>query len=159
MKSKFNFKIFIICLLIVFVLVGGIGSLFTSKNTNSEWYKTVKHEITPPNFVFPLVWNVLFLLISISLYYSWMNSKTKKQKKKIAFTFGINFILNILWSVLFFGLKLPTLAFAEIVILEVSIFSMILVTRKISKLSAWLLAPYLLWVAFASVLTGLAAFG
>jgi tryptophan-rich sensory protein len=159
MKSKFNFKIFIICLLIVFVLVGGIGSLFTSKNTDSEWYKTVRHEITPPNFVFPLVWNVLFLLISISLYYSWMNSKTKKQKRKIAFTFGINFILNILWSVLFFGLKLPTLAFAEIIILEVSIFSMILVTRKISQLSAWLLVPYLLWVAFASVLTGLAAFG
>ena len=72
--------------------------------------------------------------------------------------FGINFILNILWSVLFFGLKMLQLAFVEVIIFWFSILAMILITRKISKKSSWLLIPYLIWVAFASVLTYLAAF-
>jgi len=157
-NKKFNIGVFIICLLIVFLIVGGIGSLFTSSNINTEWYSSIKPSITPPGWVFPIAWNFLFLLISFSLYFSWVNSKNKEQKKKVALIFGINFILNILWSVLFFGLKLLQLAFVEIIIFWFSILAMILITRKISKKSAWLLIPYLLWVAFASVLTYMAAF-
>lgn len=157
-KKRFNFGIFILCLLIVFLFVGGIGSLFTSNNTNTDWYQSIKPSLTPPNWVFPVVWNFLFLLISISLYFAWTNSKDKLDKKKVALVFGINFILNILWSVLFFGLKMLQLAFVEVIIFWFSILAMILITRKISKKSAWLLIPYLLWVAFASILTYLAAF-
>jgi len=157
-KIKFNFKVFIVCLLIVFLIVGGIGSLFTSNNTNTEWYSSIKPSITPPNWIFPLVWNFLFLLITFSLYFAWINSKNKKQKNKVIFIFGINFILNILWSILFFELKLLQLAFVEIIIFLFSILAIILITRNISKKSAWLLLPYLLWVAFASILNYLAAF-
>lgn len=151
-KQKFRFGIFLICLFIVFILLGGIGSFFTSKNTNSDWYKSIKPSITPPNWVFPIVWNFLFVLISFSLYFAWINSKTKKQKKKIILVFGINFILNILWSVLFFGMKQITLAFAEIIILWFSIIAMILVAGKIDKNSSVLLVPYLIWVAFAGII-------
>ncbi len=159
MKKKFNLKILIFCLLIVFVLLGGVGSLFTSKNTNSEWYESIKPDITPPSFVFPIVWNILFLLISISLYIAWINSKTKPQKKKIAIVFGINFALNLLWSILFFGLKLPKLAFAEIILLWLSIGAIFLTTWKIKKLSSWLILPYWLWVAFAGILNWIIGFG
>ena len=159
MKNKgFNFWMFILCLLIVFLFVGGIGSLFTSKNTNTDWYQSIKPSLTPPNWVFPVVWNFLFLLIAFSLYFALVNSKNKNQKKKVVLVFGINFILNILWSVLFFGLKMLQLAFVEVIIFWFSILAMILITRKISKKSSWLLIPYLIWVAFASVLTYLAAF-
>jgi benzodiazapine receptor len=159
MKNKqFNLWVFLICLFIVFLIVGGIGSLFTSKNTNTEWYSTIKPSITPPNWVFPVVWNILFLLITFSLYFAWMNSKNREQKKKVVLIFGINFILNILWSVLFFGLKQTQIAFIEVIIFWFSILGMILITRNISKKSSWLLLPYLLWVAFASVLNYLVAF-
>jgi tryptophan-rich sensory protein len=159
MKNKrFNFKVLIICLFIVFLFVGGIGGLFTSKNTNTDWYDSIKPSITPPGWVFSIAWNFLFVLISFSLYFAWMSSKDKQQKKKVALVFGINFILNILWSVLFFGLKLLQLAFIEIIILWISILAMILITRTISKKSSWLLLPYLLWVGFASVLNYMAAF-
>lgn len=158
MKTKFNLKIFLICIIIVFLFVGGIGSLFTSKNTNSEWYQNIKPEITPPNFVFPIIWNILFLLISISLYLAWTNSKTKKQKKKVAIVFGINFILNILWSFLFFGLKIPKLAFTEIILLWISIGIIFIETWKIKKLSSWLILPYWLWVSFAGILNWIIAF-
>jgi tryptophan-rich sensory protein len=156
--NKFNLKVFIICLLIVFLVVGGIGTLFTSNNTNTVWYSSIKPSITPPNWVFPIAWNLLFLLITFSLYFAWVNSKNKEQKNKVALIFGINFVLNILWSVLFFGLKVTQIAFIEIILFWISILCMILITRNISKKSSWLLVPYLLWVAFASVLNYLAAF-
>lgn len=157
-NKKFNFWIFVICLLVVFLIVGGVGSIFTSNNTNTSWYDSIKPSITPPNWVFPIVWNVLFLMIALSLYFAWTESKNKEQKKKVALIFSINFVLNILWSVLFFGLKMLKLAFIEVIIFWFSILVLILATRKITKKSAWLLIPYLLWVAFASVLTYIAAF-
>ena len=158
MKKKYNWKVFLFSALIVFVLVGGIGSLFTSSRTDTVWYYSIKPDITPPNWVFPIVWNFLFILITFSLYFAWTNSRNKKQKKKVALLFGINFLLNILWSVLFFGLKQTQLAFFEIILLWFSILMVILGVNKISKKSSWLLLPYLIWVAFASILNYIVAF-
>jgi len=149
-KKKINWKILIICLIIVFA-IGAIGSIFTFGETKSSWYESIKPSITPPNYVFPIVWNILFLLIALSLYYSWINAN-KEQKKKIGFVFGINFILNILWSVLYFKLHNPIASFLEIVILLASIITMIYAIKKINKKAGWLLVPYLLWVSFATIL-------
>jgi tryptophan-rich sensory protein len=148
--KKINWKILIICLVIVYS-VAFIGSLFTSQSTSSEWYQQNKPSLTPPNWIFPIVWNILFFLIGLSLYFAWINSK-KTDKQKVAIVFGINFILNIFWSVLYFGLRNPLFAFYEIIFLIISIISMIYVTNKIDKKAAYILVPYLLWVSFASIL-------
>ncbi len=145
-----KWKTLIVCLILVFA-VAIIGSLFTSSSTDTEWYQEIRPSITPPNWVFPIVWNILFFLIALSLYFSWTSGK-KRQKKKIALVFLINFILNILWSALYFGLRNPLLAFIEIIILELSIIAMVIITYKISKKSSYLLFPYLIWVGFAIVL-------
>ncbi len=155
-KMKIKWKILILSLVIVY-LVAFIGSIFTSQNTGTEWYESIKPSMTPPNYVFPVVWNILFFLIALSLYVVIINSK-RKQKKIIYAVFGINFFLNILWSFLFFYLQNPMLAFYEIFILWLSIMSMILVTWKINKVSSVLLWPYLLWVSFASYLNYLIVF-
>jgi benzodiazapine receptor len=156
-KRKLNLKILFISLLLVFG-IGFIGSLFTSSNTNTDWYQSIRPSITPPNFVFPIVWNILFFLIALSLYYAWTSSKNKKDKINISLIFGLNLLLNALWSFLFFGLKNPKAGFIEIIAMDLSIVAMILITYKISKKSAWLLGPYLIWVSFASVINYLAAF-
>ena len=143
--------------LVIVYLVAFLGSLFTSPVTDSQWYESIKPAITPPNWVFPIVWNILFFLIALSLYLSWTNSK-KKDKKKIITAFSINFILNIFWSVLYFGLKNPLLSFFELILLWISILAMILVTYNINKTSSYLLWPYLAWVSFAGVLNYLSAF-
>ena len=150
MEKKINWKALIAALVIVY-LVAAAGSLFTAGNTSGEWYDSIKPSITPPGWVFPIVWNILFFLIALSLYFAW-NSAKIKEKKKIALVFGINFLLNILWSFLYFFLKNPSLAFIDIIILEISIVTMILTAYKTSKKAAYLLIPYLLWVGFASVL-------
>ena len=148
--KKFNIISFIICILIVFS-VAGLGSLFTAGNSSGEWYESIKPSITPPSFVFPIVWNILFFLIAVSLYFTWQ-SANKSQKIQVAIVFGINFILNIFWSYLYFYLRKPPLAFIEIFFLLASILSMIIVTWKIDKKSSYLLIPYLLWVCFATIL-------
>lgn len=72
---------------------------------------------------------------------------------KMALTlFGIQLALNVLWSIIFFGLKSPFYAFIEIVILWVAILLTIFKFFKISKTAAYLLIPYILWVSFAAVL-------
>jgi translocator protein len=148
--KKGHLKVLIISLVIV-AIVAFLGSLFTNPATSSQWYKDIRPSITPPNFIFPIAWTILFILIGISLYFAWINSD-KKEKGKIALVFGINFVLNILWSILYFGLRNFKLAFVEIIILWISILTMILVVRRIDKKAAWMLVPYLVWVAFASVL-------
>jgi tryptophan-rich sensory protein len=145
---RIQWKKLILSLIIVYA-TAIIGSLFTSGNTSGEWYNSIRPSITPPNWIFPIVWNILFLLIAISLYLAWAKNK---ENKKIAIVFGINFLLNILWSYLYFTLKNPLLALIEIIILETSIIAMILVTYKIDKKAAYLLIPYLLWVGFATIL-------
>jgi len=149
-KRAKKFLILVVCFTIVF-LVAFIGSLFTSTNTNSDWYNSIKPSITPPNSVFPIVWSILFFLIALSLFFLWINSN-KKQKKKLVWVFGINFILNIVWSLFYFGLREVSLAFFEITLLWISIVSMVFIAWKIDRKAAYLLIPYLLWVSFAVIL-------
>ena len=84
-KEKINIRkirIFVLCLIAVY-LIAFLGSLFTTNSVNSSWYEQNKPSLTPPNFIFPIVWNILFFLIAISLYLTWISSKTKKQKASI----------------------------------------------------------------------------
>ena len=147
---KIKWKVLIISLFFTY-LTGAIGSIFTSGNTSGEWYDSIKPSITPPGWVFPIVWNLLFFLIALSLYFSWTNSK-ENQKKKLAFAFAANFVLNILWSYFYFFLKTPSLALADIILLEISIIYLVVFTYKIDKKAAYLLMPYALWVGFATIL-------
>lgn len=155
-NKKFNWKVLFFSLLIVY-LVAYIGSIFTSSSTDSLWYQSIKPSITPPNWVFPVVWNILFFLIALSLYISWTKSE-KKEKPQIALAFGLNLFLNIIWSLFYFGMRSPKLAFFEIIVLWISIWLMIFSVWKIKKSAAYLLIPYLVWASFAGLLNYLSAF-
>lgn len=131
-------------------LVGIIGSFFTASSVSS-WYPTlVKPAFNPPNWVFSPVWITLFVLMGVSLYLVW--EKGFRENKTAITIFGVQLGLNVLWSILFFGLKSPLLAFIEIIFLWAAILLTILKFYKISKWSAYLLIPYILWVSFAAVL-------
>lgn len=155
--KKINWKNLIISFLVVFA-TAFLGSLFTSKGVQSFWYWTVRPSITPPNWVFPIAWGILFFLIFISLYLCLTSAKNKKVSSKIELVFGINLILNFLWSFFFFGLRSPLFGFIDLILLWLSIIAMIFVTRKINKKASWLLIPYFLWVSFAGVLNYLSLF-
>src|SRR3989344_716111 len=132
--KKIDWKVLIVCLVIVF-LVAFIGSLFTSSNTDSEWYDSIKPSITPPNWVFPIVWNILFFLIAVSITFVIINSK-KEQRKYIIIFYGINLFFNTLWSFLYFGMHNPFLAFLDLIIIWASILVLIIFNFGISKKAA-----------------------
>jgi len=124
-----------------------VGSIFTTPAIPG-WYATLqKPSFSPPNFLFAPVWTTLYILMGISLALI----LNKKNKTAIIF-FVVQLVLNSLWSILFFGLKSPKLAFVEIIFLWLAILITILKFFKISKLAGWLFVPYLLWVSFASFL-------
>lgn len=150
MKKRINWKVLIVSLLLVFI-ISFIGGLFSSGNTNSSWYLENKPSFTPPNFVFPIVWPILYFLIALSLYFTWIKAK-KSEKKKVVGVFGVNLIANALWSYLFFGIKNPLLSFIDILIILATIIGMIFVAGKIDKKAGWIVVPYLLWVSFATIL-------
>lgn len=147
-NSKAHSAVLIILFLVATFSVAAIGSFFTFDSISS-WYSTLnKPFFSPPNWVFGPVWTTLYILIGISAYLAY---KSKASKLAMA-VFAIQLILNTLWSIIFFGLKNPALAFVEIILLWLSILYMIKLFYSANKLSAYLLIPYILWVSFASIL-------
>lgn len=137
---------------IICQLAGAIGSIFTLSSIGT-WYAALnKPSFVPPNWVFGPAWITLYALMGVSLYLVWQKGLEKKGVKTALLAFGAQLVLNTLWSIIFFGLRLPSVAFLEIVLLLIAIAATIFLFRRISGTAALLLIPYFLWTSFASVL-------
>lgn len=141
---------FILSLLLP-LTVGAVAGIATASSVNG-WYAMLhKPSFNPPNFIFGPVWTTLYILMGISLFIV-SGDREHAGRRRAFLIFGIQLTLNFLWSFLFFTFHSPGLAFAEIVLLWVSILVMIVVFYRIRPLAGLLQIPYLLWVSFASVL-------
>ena len=142
--KKLIFSVFI-CL-----IAGFIGSFFTSPAITT-WYATLqKPSFAPPNGVFFPVWTSLFIMMGISLFLVWQKGWDDKKVKIAIYIFAVQLVMNILWSVAFFGFRSPLLGLMEIIILWIMILATILSFMKVSRTAAYLLIPYILWVSFAA---------
>jgi tryptophan-rich sensory protein len=131
---------------------GLIGAIFTTPAI-STWYATLKKpSFQPPNWLFAPAWTLLFLLMGIALYLIWNKGLPFAQVRTAVIFFAIQLALNILWSVLFFGAKLPLAGLIEIALLWVAILLTILRFWPLSRPAGILLLPYILWVSFATAL-------
>jgi len=140
--------------LVVCQCAGIIGSILTAPAIPT-WYATLeKPPFTPPNWLFAPVWTTLYILMGISLFLVWRKDGKGSKYKSAFIMFFVQLILNSLWSILFFGLKIPILAFIEILILWIAILVTIFLFFQKSKLASFLLIPYILWVSFATFLNG-----
>ena len=147
-------KITRILTLVVTCLVIGYFSGMGTRSAITTWYPTlVKPSFNPPNWVFAPVWSMLYIMMGVAAGLVWNRIDFEKEivKKALVF-FAIQLALNALWSYLFFGLRNPTLAGIEIVILWLMIFETYVKFSKINKIAGYLFIPYLLWVSFATVL-------
>lgn len=143
---------FAISLLLCFI-AAYTGSLFTPE-PGSAWYysELVRPSWNPPDWLFPPVWSLLFLMMAISLWLI-LKEGTRERKVTVAVTaFAVQLLLNMSWSASFFGMQNPLLGFVVIVLLWLAIVVTIMQFKKISTVAAYLLVPYLLWVSFASYL-------
>lgn len=133
-------------------LAGAIGSVFTTPSIPTWYAELVKPALNPPAWVFGPVWSALFALMGIAAFLIWKKGWDRRDVKIALGIFLGQLVLNTFWSIIFFGLHSPGGAFIEIIFLWFAILAAIIAFAKISKLAAWLLVPYILWVSFAGYL-------
>lgn len=133
-------------------LAGAIGSIFTMPAIDSWYDNLVKPALNPPSWVFGPVWTLLFILMGVAAFIVYNHGWEKVEVKIALSIFGVQLILNTLWSIIFFGLQNPGLAFLELVLLWMAILFSIISFFRVSKKAAYLLIPYIMWVSFAGYL-------
>lgn len=131
----------------------GIGGLFTAPQTApGGWYDTLnKPFFTPPGWLFGPVWTVLYTMIAVSGWLVW-RERDKVDVRPALIFFGAQLVLNLLWSVVFFGLEAPGPGLVEILVLWAAISLNIVAFMNVSRVAGWMLVPYLAWVTFAALL-------
>ncbi len=135
---------------ITVVLVLGVGGWMT---TIDQWYRDLRKPTwNPPDWVFGPAWTVILGLAGWSAVLAWNQAADVAGQRFILALFGINIVLHMLWSPLFFNLRRPDWALIEIPFLWLSILALIVAVWPASRLAGWLLVPYLLWVSFAAFL-------
>jgi len=146
-----NYKRLIISLALP-QLAGIVGSLFTT-SAIPTWYATLQRpNFSPPNWLFGPVWVLLYVLMGISVYLIWQKIEENKKAKGALWLFWIHLFFNAIWSIIFFGLHNPGLAFINIIVIWLLIIVLMIKFWPINKWSTYLLIPYLFWVSFASAL-------
>lgn len=133
------------------VSLAALGGWLTD---TGPWYQALRKPwFQPPNFLFAPAWTTIFACLGYAAVIAWnAPGITPQQQLGIAFAFALNFVLNSLWSLLFFKRRRPDLALIEVVVFWSSIVALIVVVRPVSSTAVWLLVPYLAWVSFATVL-------
>jgi len=131
------------------VVVGGVGALATDIG---PWYRDLKKPSwQPPDWAFGAVWTTIYVFIIASVGLVW-NAAPDSAHATLALVIGVNFVLNVLWSLLFFKFRRPSWSLVEVVPLWLSIVAMMVLFHPHHALAAWLLLPYLTWVTIAAYL-------
>jgi benzodiazapine receptor len=137
---------------VVCELAGVIGTLFTTPSIPGWYAGLAKPPFNPPNWIFGPVWTVLYALMGLAAYLVYEKGFKRPEVKKATSVFAAQLLLNALWSIVFFGAHMILGAAVVIVLLWAMILATILLFRRISRATAYLLVPYILWVSFAAVL-------
>jgi len=145
-----------IVLLVLSILVcqvaGFIGSIFTVPSIPT-WYKNLKKpSFAPPNRIFGPVWIILYILMGISLYLILREGLGNPQVQLGMGIFGIQLVLNVLWSFVFFGKKSLLGGLVAIAVIWIAILLTIISFLNVSLLAGLMLIPYILWSSFAAIL-------
>lgn len=123
-----------------------VGALFRP----GVWYRSLaKPSLTPPDAVFPLVWNLLFIMMAFAAWRIWRECGFRRARLSLGL-YIFQLLLNAGWMWLFFGLQLPGVALAEILLLWVILLAITVCFWRCDALAGLLMLPYLLWVGFAA---------
>jgi tryptophan-rich sensory protein len=140
--------------LVIVAVIGVIGYAATESSVHSWYLHLIKASWTPPSYIFPPIWAVLYLTIALAGWFAWRRwEEIDSDEFRMAMTlYCIQLALNAVWSVLFFELRAPLFALCDIIVMLLVIAFNIVAFYRIEKLAGWLLVPYLFWVAYATSL-------
>lgn len=128
--------------------VGAVGGVMTAKSVKT-WYPTLKKpSFNPPSWVFGPVWTTLYLFMAIAAWLCYRINPSGAWGP----AFAVQLMLNLLWSYIFFGMRMPKAAFFELAVLWVSIGVTMYYMSEVSWLATILMVPYIVWTTFAATL-------
>lgn len=142
----------IVAFIVAAEVIGVAGSIFTFSAIPTWYTALIKPSFNPPNWIFGPVWTILYATLGISAYLIWRRGWIKKEVKIALAIFALQFIVNLKWTFVFFGLHSPLLGLIAIVVLWILILLTIFKFYQLSKVAGLILVPYLLWVTFAAIL-------
>ncbi|MEK7953362.1 TspO/MBR family protein [Luteolibacter soli] len=141
----------VLCILAAEIL-GGLGGFITASSIGS-WYAALERPPgTPPNAIFGPVWTVLYAMMGIAFALIWHRAPSDSAKRRALTAFFVQLALNLAWTPVFFGAHQLAAALVIIVLLIIAIMVTIARFRRLDRLAAALLVPYLLWVCYATYL-------
>jgi tryptophan-rich sensory protein len=151
MNKKINYKSLAISILIP-LAIGGLSALFTM-GSMKDFAALRQPPLSPPGWLFPAVWTVLFILMGIAFYFVLESSSDTVEGKERAFkVYFLQLAFNFMWSIIFFNFSAYEIAFAWLA----ALLALIIVTTvrffKINRTSGILMLPYIAWVCFAAYL-------
>ncbi len=133
-------------LLAASLAVASIGALVPP----DAWFRTLlKPTWNPPNALFGPVWSALYALMALAAWRVWRLPATPERNHALA-AYAAQLLVNALWTPLFFGLHLMTVALADLLLLDTLVAATIILFRRLDRLASWLLLPYLGWILFAT---------
>ena len=140
-------------LLIAFVIPLAVGGLSALLSGGMADYRAMNQPpLSPPGWVFPVVWSILYLLMGYASYLVWTSDAPQEEKRRALLLYGAQLAANFIWPLIFFGANMYLLALIWLVILWVLILFTIRAFSKINERAGDLLIPYILWVTFAAYL-------
>lgn len=144
---KIQWKRLIICLALP-LGVGGLSALLT-KDAMESFGALEQPPLSPPGWLFPVVWTALYILMGLSSYLVLSSGKASRTALEV---YGVQLGVNFFWSIFFFNFGWYLFSFLWLVLLLALVIAMILLFFRVSRAAAYLMVPYLLWVSFAGYL-------
>lgn len=139
--------------IINWVIPLAVGGLATLLSGGTKLYQTINQPpLSPPGWVFPIVWTILYVLMGEAAYRVLTSGAEKEQIKKALIVYGVQLFLNFLWPLFFFGGQMYLTAFIILIALWIAILVTTRAFSQIDETAGDLLLPYLLWVTFAGYL-------
>ena len=147
---KINKKLLILCLVLP-LAVGGIAALLTGGGMDA-FEALNQPPLSPPGWLFPVVWTILYILMGIASYLVPTSGKSQESIRRALVLYGMQLAFNFLWPVFFFNLSAYLFAFIWLVALWLLILATTISFSRLSYIAGYLMIPYLIWVMFAGYL-------
>ena len=152
MRMQLKDLVSLVVAVAISLVVGGLGGIATSSSV-ATWYQDLnKPPWNPPGWVFGPVWTLLYILMGVALWLVWRSGWDSPEGRMALILFGVQLLFNLLWSLIFFGLRKPGWALLEIGLLWVLILATLVQFYRLRPEAGLLLVPYQLWVTFATAL-------
>lgn len=135
------------------LLLGFLSGRAVPVGSDNPWYEALaKPSVNPPDWVFPVVWSILYAMLGLALAMI-LNARGARGRGLAVALFAGQLVLNLIWTPLFFGSHQVGLAVLDLAAMLVLAIAATFAFARIRKAAAWLMVPYLVWISFAGVLT------